>query len=543
MNVSIFVPGRLQSSLRQLSPSLIFFVLASAAWMVFDNMVLAPAPGGLDIYYFKDAGINFAEGLGFVSRFTYGNPTFEYQTYSQYPPLYPLAYGLFVEIFGVSLSSNELFNSVINLTCGILGFVALRPMLGRWNNPLASAVWASLFLLSIVSGYFKPDADRPDAMAVCLALLTLQIVRTTQSAKGYAIAGALCSAIFFISPFVSIWLAVAAAVLALSRLTATGDMRRLLVSLLCATSGALLSAALILAAIFVLLPDWWNGFVGVLLGTTTRNETGGGYFRALLSGDFRGWAQAFVDFTGSGWGTLILNLGKLALATGILVVAVIYDTILRPKDWLRSNRIWMLALILSCPICVILVPYQFNYMRITSLLVLAAAASLVVAMPVQSRRIYGTAVLAAFFLINLSTLPQIIRDSSIRLTTHASLARAEAFIRTHRSDFADERGFLAVASPTYILWRQEGIRPLGMVYSGFEDPANRKRLNSLALNYFRSVDPLVPEQPGWFSPTEFHSIFDPSLPQPATLAGIKLTSGSQTWESSIFVRNENQEGQ
>ena len=69
-----------------------FYIL----WVIIDGYLIPPTFGGTDIYYFKDPGINLAEGLGFTSRFTFGNPTFEYSVYSQYPPLYPLLFGIFV---------------------------------------------------------------------------------------------------------------------------------------------------------------------------------------------------------------------------------------------------------------------------------------------------------------------------------------------------------------------------------------------------------------------------------------------------------------
>ncbi len=55
----------------------LFFVALALAWLICDALLLSPAFGSLDIYYFKDPGANFAQGLGFVSRFTYGNPSFD----------------------------------------------------------------------------------------------------------------------------------------------------------------------------------------------------------------------------------------------------------------------------------------------------------------------------------------------------------------------------------------------------------------------------------------------------------------------------------
>jgi hypothetical protein len=102
-----------------------------AAWFCVDGILIAPDFGQLDIYYFKDAGINFAEGLGLTTRFTYGNPTFAYRDYAQYPPIYPLTFGLYAKAAGVSALSNQLFNSLVAMLAGVAGFLALRPIIAR----------------------------------------------------------------------------------------------------------------------------------------------------------------------------------------------------------------------------------------------------------------------------------------------------------------------------------------------------------------------------------------------------------------------------
>jgi hypothetical protein len=92
----------------KVNPILALSVLCGATWFFVDAFVLPPNFGGTDIYYFKDAGINFAQGLGFVTRFTFGNPTFEYQAYSQYPPLYPLLFGVFRIIWDIDINEPSL---------------------------------------------------------------------------------------------------------------------------------------------------------------------------------------------------------------------------------------------------------------------------------------------------------------------------------------------------------------------------------------------------------------------------------------------------
>src|ERR1700691_4363774 len=81
----------------------------AVAWFCVDALLVPPGFGHTDIYYFKDSGINFAEGLGLTTRFTYGNPTFAYRDYAHYPPVYPLLFGLYAKLAGVTALSNQIF--------------------------------------------------------------------------------------------------------------------------------------------------------------------------------------------------------------------------------------------------------------------------------------------------------------------------------------------------------------------------------------------------------------------------------------------------
>jgi hypothetical protein len=150
-------------------------VLCGAAWFLVDAFVLPPNFGGTDIYYFKDAGIDFAQGLGFVTRFTFGNPTFEYQAYSQYLPLYPLLFGIFVKLFRISTLTNQIFNSIVSVLLGIAGFLALKPVVSAYASRFAPYILAAILLIAVFTGFFFPETDRPDGLSVCFGLLALVV--------------------------------------------------------------------------------------------------------------------------------------------------------------------------------------------------------------------------------------------------------------------------------------------------------------------------------------------------------------------------------
>lgn len=512
-------------------------------WLAVDGWMLPPAFGGMDIYYFKDPGANLADGLGFVTRFTYGNPSLDYKPYAQYPPIYPFLYGLFAEAMGVSLRSNQIFNSLVNVACGLAGFYALQPALEAaaarmWSGVGRTLCTAGLLALCLVTGFIAPDADRPDALAVAVALSAFLVQRRFTGLSGSIVAGLLTGFSFFISPFVCIWagscIAIIIAVLGYTPGQAGFPVRNLLGFALAAG----VMAALMLGLIALWLPGWFDAFGGVLVGRTTHNETGGGYFMLLLHGDLRGWAGAFKSFTRFGAGPLYVNLAKLAIADAAILVAAFMD-LRRPRGASSARHGGaMLLLVLMSPLCLIITPYQFSYIRITALLLLGGAASLVAAMPDDSRRRYGTAVLGAFLVVCLAAAPRLAHDGIARIASGPSLGRAIAFIDDHRSGLSRDRVLLAVSPANYMLWRQEGLHPLNAVFSGFNGAQSRGRLAFVALGYSRSDDPAKPEVPEWFSLREFRAVATPRLPQVPRLFGRALQPGNATWESVLFRRRD-----
>lgn len=100
----------------------------------------------------------------------------------------------------------------------------------------------------------------------------------------------------------------------------------------------------------------------------------------------------------------------------------------------------------------------------------------------------------------------------LRVGTRPSLERALNFIDRNRTAYDHPGRFLAVSPVTYILWRQAGIRPLTTIYSGFDNPENRKSLAYVALAYPGSRDPLAPQRPDWLTDAEYRLDHQPDLP-------------------------------
>ena len=211
--------GALQEALPSSSRPTVLLcgILFVAAWFVVDGLLLPPAFGGTDFYYFKDAAINLASGLGFVSRFTFGNPTFDDRVFAIYPPLYALLFAAFVKLAGVSAAANQAFNAAVGIVVGLAGFLAVKPLLDRATSRRASVLSAMLFAIAIAANFFLPGADRPDGFGVSIGLFALVVLGQPSLASREVVAGMLCAVALLVSPFAGLWALVAVGVVVYER--------------------------------------------------------------------------------------------------------------------------------------------------------------------------------------------------------------------------------------------------------------------------------------------------------------------------------------
>jgi hypothetical protein len=499
----------------------------AAAWLVIDGFLIAPAFGHTDIYYFKDAGLNLAQGLGLTSRFTYGNATFDYRDFSTYPPLYPLIFGMFARAAGISVVANQLFNTLVDIAAGLAAFIALRPVLDSAAGSRTIPVGAAFGILAVLVGFFGPAYDRPDALAAVLGVAALMSSLRGRSRASAIVAGLLCGATLCASPFVGAWTCL---LLSMGLVAMTGDSwlpgttRLLWVAL-----GGASALAVALGAMALWLPGWFGGFSGVATGADTHNETGGGYFLALLHGDVRTWLSGFPY----SWRGHDLPVAQLALVMAALLTRIVAGRRSPAETW-----VWRLVpLAVVAPLCLVTSPYQTHYPP-------AAAALLLVAWVCIEKRHAGAilprraamAMLAAFAALSIAALPFRAADILVRMGTRDSLHRAADFLTIHRTELSGPSRLVAVSPSLYMLWRQAGLHPVITIYSGFAVPENRRRVDLVALAYPGSGDLVTPQIPEFVTAAEYERVFRPDLPQPATLFGHRVSNSSQTWESAIFAR-------
>ena len=499
----------------------------AAVWLVVDGVLLPPSFGHTDIYYFKDAGLNFAQGLGLTSRFTYGNATFEYRDFSTYPPLYPLVFGLFARVAGISVVANQVFNTLVDVAAGLIAFVTLRPAFEAAVEGGGLPVSVAFGLAAVAVGFFGPAYDRPDALAAIIAIAALISSLRGRSRISAIIAGALCGVTLCTSPFVGAW----TCLLVFIGLALTRGASRLhgLARLLWVALGGAMALAVALGGMALWLPGWFRGFSGVATGAQTHNETGGGYFLALLHGDVSTWLSGFPY----SWRGHDLPLCQLAFVMAALFARILVGRRSPDEAW-----VWrLIPLLVAAPMCLVISPYQTHYPPAAAALLLVAWVCIEV-MQARARlpRSAAVAMLAAFGALSVSALPFRAADILTRLGTSESLHRAADFLRHHQAELAGGSSYVAVSPTLYMLWREVGLHPVITVYSGFAMPENRRQVGWVALAYPGSGDLLKPQNPGFVSAAEYHRVFQPELPQPAVLFGDRLSNSSQTWDSAIYAR-------
>lgn len=501
-----------------------------AAWFAVDGLIVPPALGGTDFYYFKDAAINLASGLGFVSRFMFGNPTFDDKVFAIYPPLYTLLFASFVKVAGVSAATNQAFNAAVGIVLGLAGFLAVKPLLDRASWRLAPAFSAVLCATAVAANFFLPGPDRPDGLGVSIGLFALVALARSSQPSGELVAGMLGGVALLVSPFAGMWTLAAVAVVVFERHGMWSDIRRMIgreILVLVGVAGVLGVALAVFSAV---LPGWFSAFFGVLTGASTGNETGGGYFLALLHGDLRTWLSAFP----LGDPNYFVDLAKLVIVASFLIGALVANCLrfgVRRPDWA------ILILLAMSSLCILTSPYQPNYLAMTSALLLGAAACVSVGALAPARRVYAVAIVGAFALLCLLSVPQRVREIVIRVASYGSMKRALADIDSVRQKLTSPDQLIAVSPGNYILWREKGLRPLTTTYSGLADPKNRERVVYVAVTYGGSGNPLEPHRPFWLTEPEYKLVLQPELPQYASIFGLHVSRSSYTWESGIYVRS------
>lgn len=502
--------------------------LATVGWLVF-SAVAPPLPGGTDIFFFKDAGANLAVGHGFTSRLTYGNPTFDRVLYAHYPPGYALLFGVYSELVGVGLKQNAIFNMGIAALAHVLGCAALAV---RATFKLTRGL-TILVCVTLPLGFSGGAYDRPDTLGLALGLAALVLLGQKVTPLHFFFAAILCGTAAVVSPIGGLLCVLAIALLWASDCILPGHDRDwpsfpILVGL--AVVGFLIAPLLAVYLLMQLEPTAISRFLGVLTGAGTELQTGGGYFLALLHGDWRTWSgalRAYADLPA------LVALAKLVLVLGS-VIAFFGLAAMRSRNWLLLIPCGGFVMFAAIPITIS--PYQTNYVLIVAGLLLALFS-------IASSRLEGNcatgrsvALAVAFIGMTICSAPDFARNLVMNAHLAPSLARMRATVAALAQVEGRER-LVAVSPQGYMLFKEAGFDVVNL-WPGLDHVDNRARVPLVALGFIGSGDPLRPQYPPWWKEGDYELLYWPQLPQRATIFGHGISNSSFTWEHAVYRRRD-----
>ncbi len=153
--------------------SRIYFTCTFALWVLVNVIYVAweAKPPFLDVFLFKEAGVNLATEGRFVAANLPHMPPETSLAYAYYAPLYPFTYGLWTSVLGVGLKQSILFDHLIKGARSLIIFLFLAPWLIprlNYHSSKAIAVLLSLLTLSFLPYY----NDRPDELALVFGLMS-----------------------------------------------------------------------------------------------------------------------------------------------------------------------------------------------------------------------------------------------------------------------------------------------------------------------------------------------------------------------------------
>jgi hypothetical protein len=182
----------------------LILAVVTVLWVSFFAL-MPPQPGGPDVFVFRDAGCNWANGRGLVAASVPHANTITPQLYASYTPGSVLLFGFAASLFGCSASVDTFYNLALAAAAIFL--------LYRCFSLAVSSGWqrvcAALLLGAVLpTGMVAFDSDRPEMPAFCLltAILLLWLRTSSVVTKSLLFAGN--GIVFLIHPFAGIagWL-------------------------------------------------------------------------------------------------------------------------------------------------------------------------------------------------------------------------------------------------------------------------------------------------------------------------------------------------
>ena len=504
---------------------LIFFTI----WLVV-YLIIPPTFSATDITFFKDAGNNYALGSGLVTRIGPGNSLIEARFYANYPPLFPLLYGLFAKLFGVGPKVSRIFDLFLATIASLAFWLGVQPRFTNRSTFMPSLFLLILLLLTLPAGPFGGEQERPDNLSFAIMVASWGIA---QSALNYRIiiSGLLLGINGLISPFGCI-INYVGLILIFIIANYTPKEGKAPLGFLYMTIIASFSAAIpiLLGIISIILYD--SSFLLRFLGHASGKAIGGkgalGYFIALLSGDYNLYLQAFGNYASfAGRFKLIyLILTTITISYFLSIAAVRHQ---------RQNRLLKIAIIFIFFLCIILFPYQPNYMLLVSAVIIVLFGSLTKIESISIIVVQRWIILICFLFLTIYIIPYEIREIVVAWQSGPSFYRMQSVLERYSKSITKKPLLVATHATNYYIFKGKTFDVINLECIG--GITNLSQVDIFALSFVGSRNPLKPLYPYYWNPREYKLIYRPSLPQQTTIFGHPVSNSSNTWEMELYIRN------
>lgn len=475
------------------------WALTLAAW--------PPLFSGHDVFYFKDAGLNLAEGRGFVTGIGPGHPDLEPGVYSLYPPLFPALYGAFAWVSGTGPRGSVAFDLALTFV-GALGYLVL---LGRYLSPRGRLVLAAILGAGLGGGgVLLASPERPETLAFVLTMAALLAVE-----RGWWFrAGVSAGLNVLVSPFCLVAGVLLLPFLMLRIPEAQARGPRLRVAAGTATSVAGGIAVIALLDPQILLHIYLHG-----TGAATDGATGTSYARALLTGDFAHYAEGLRRVTSGAPMDMrirVLSFGVAVLASGLLALA----------DRRRLSDLWPIAiaaagLAMGTPLLFV---YQPAYWTFVAPLVLW----LTVRLSARERARQSVALAAVGLLAAASVLLAAKRLADAR----AAAGTFDEAVASLRATIPEGTSFVGSDPSTYFAVRAAGFTPVNNWYLMAGE--HRQRVPWIAGSYPGSGNPSSPARHAWFREEDYDAVLFPQVGDRTHRFLGRRTNSSYTWQVALW---------
>jgi hypothetical protein len=185
--------------------------VALSAFTVFWLSLFAltsPQPGGPDVFVFRDAGCNWAQGRGLVAASVPHANTVRPLLFASYTPGDPVLFGLAASLFGCSGWVDTFYNlGLAAAACFLLYRCFSLGVTSRWQRTCAALLLGAM----LPTGMVAFESDRPEMPALCLLVVLLLLWRQTTSVARKSLLFGCVGFVFLIHPFAGIvgWLLLA----------------------------------------------------------------------------------------------------------------------------------------------------------------------------------------------------------------------------------------------------------------------------------------------------------------------------------------------